>query len=162
MPKPIGKIMTTHCFVDANHASEKITRRSQTGILIFCNLAPILWFSKRQNTVESSTFGSEFTALKNLVELVTELRYKLRMFGVPIDGPTDMFCDNKAVYKNSSTPELVLRKNHHSVAYHKCYEAVASGICCIAKESSYTNLAIIFAKVLPGPRQERLLDMFTY
>ena len=94
MPKPRGNIMTTHCFVDANHAADKVTRGSQTGILIFCNRAPILWFSKRQNSVESSTFGSEFTALKNAVELVTALRYKLRMFGVPVDGPTDMFCDN--------------------------------------------------------------------
>ena len=74
-PKPRGKIMTTHCFVDGNHAADKVTRRSQTGILIFCNRAPILWFSKRQNSVESSTFGSEFTELKNAVELVTAIRY---------------------------------------------------------------------------------------
>ena len=126
--------MTTHCFVDANHASDKVTRRSQSGILIFCNRAPIMWFSKRQNSVETSTFGSEFTALKQAVELVKALRYKLRMFGVPIEGPTDMFCNNEAVYKNSSTPELVLRKKHHSIAYHMCREAVAAGICRIAKE----------------------------
>ena len=154
--------MTMHCFVDANHAADKVTMRSQTGILIFCNRAPILWFSKRQNSVESSTFGSEFTALKNAVELVTALRYKLSFFCVPVDGPTDMFCDNEAVYKNSSTPESVLRKKHHSVAYHKCCEAVASGICRIAKEDTETNLSDIFTKVLPGPRRERLLDMFTY
>ena len=101
-------------------------------------------------------------ALKNVVELFTAIRYKLRMFGVPVDGPTDMFCNNEAVYKNSSTPESVLRKNHHGVAYHKCCEAVASGICCIAKEDTDTNLEDIFTKVLTGPRQERLLDMFTY
>ena len=89
--------MTTHCFVDANHAVDNVTRRSQTGILIFCNQAPIIWFSKRQNSVESSAFGLDFTALKNAVELVTAIRYKLRMFGVPVDGPTDMFCDNEAV-----------------------------------------------------------------
>ena len=100
MPKPRVKIMTTHCFVDANHAVEKVTRRSQTGIMIFCNRAPILWFRKRQNSVESSNFGSEFAALKNVVELVTALRYKFRMFGVPIDGPIYMFCDNETVYKN--------------------------------------------------------------
>ena len=74
MPNPRGKIMTTHCFVDANHAAEKVTRRLQTGILILCNRAPILCFRKRQNSVESSTFGSEFTALKNAAELVTALR----------------------------------------------------------------------------------------
>ena len=121
--------MTTHCFIDANHAADKVTRGSQTGILIFSNQAPILCFIKRQNSVESSTFGSDFTALKNAVELVTELRYKLIMSGVPIDGPTYMLCDNKAVYKNSSTLESVLRKKHHSVSYQKCCEAVALGIC---------------------------------
>ena len=77
MPNPRGKIMTTLCFVDANHAADKVTRHSQTVILIFCNRAPILWFSKRKNSVDTSNFGSEFTALKNEVELVTELRYKL-------------------------------------------------------------------------------------
>ena len=84
------------------------------------------------------------------------------MFCVPVDSPTDMFYDNKAVYKNSSTPASVLHKKHHSVAYHKCCEAVASGIFRIDKEDTETNLADIFAKVLPGPRRERLLDMFTY
>ena len=100
--------------------------------------------------------------MKNTVDLVIALIYKLRMFGVPIDGPTDIFCDNEAVHKNASTPESVLRKKHHSVAYHKCREAVASGICRISKEDIETNLSDIFNKVLPGPRQERLLDMFTY
>ena len=74
--------------------------------------------------------------MNNAVELVTALRYKLRMFGVPVDGPTDIFCDNKAVYKNSLTPESVLRKKYYSVTYHKFREAVASGICCISKEDT--------------------------
>ena len=108
------------------------------------------------------TFGSEFTALKNAVELVTALRYKLRMFGVPIAGPTDMFCDNEAVYKNASMPASVLRKKHHSVAFHRCREGVASGTCRIAKEDTQTNLSDIFTKVLPRPQHEFLLDSFTY
>ncbi len=69
MPVPRGKYMTTHIFVDANHAGDTETRRSQTGILLFCNRAPIIWFSKRQNSVEASTFGSEFTAMNNAVEM---------------------------------------------------------------------------------------------
>ena len=43
--------------------------------------------------------------MKNYVDLIAALRYKLRMFGVPIDRSTDIFCDNEAVYKNASTPE---------------------------------------------------------
>ena len=107
-------------------------------IVIETNLlmkAPIIWFSKRQNTVEASTFGSDFQAMKNAVELTEALRYKLRMFGVPIDGPTNTFCDNEAVYKNtSSLPESTLKKEHHAIAYHFCREAVAAVQCELQKK----------------------------
>jgi hypothetical protein len=66
------------CFVDADHAGCRVTRRSHTGIIIFVNRAPILWYSKRQNTVESSTFGSEFVAMRIAIEMIECLRYKLR------------------------------------------------------------------------------------
>ena len=162
MPVPRGNPMSTHCFVDASHGSDKSTRRSQTGILIFCNRAPIIWFSKRQNTVETSTFGSEFQAMKNAVELVEAMRYKLRMFGVPIDGATNVFCDNEAVYKNTSLPESTLKKKHHAIAYHRCREAVAAETVRVAKEGTVTNLSDLFTKLLPQPRREELLDKFTY
>lgn len=162
MPEPLGNMVSTHCFVDANHAGNTSNRRSQTGILIFVNRAPVLWYSKRQNTVEASTFGSEITAMKNAIELIEGIRYKLRMFGVPIEGPTNIFCDNEAVYKNCSVPESTLKKKHHSIAYHRNREAVAAGTCRIAKEGTETNLSDLFTKALPRIRREHLLDRFTY
>ena len=162
MPVPRGNPMSTHCFVDASHGSDRATRRSQTGILLFCNKAPIIWHSKRQNTVEASTFGSEFQAMKNAVELTESLRYKLRMFGVPIDSATNIFCDNEAVYKNTTIPESTLKKKHHSIAYHRCREAVAAGTVRVAKEGTLTNLSDLFTKLLPQARREELLDKFTY
>ena len=73
-----------------------------------------------------------------------------------------MFCDNEAVYKNSSTPESVLNKKHNSVAYHACREAVASGTVRIAKEDTLTNLSDIFTKTMSKPKRESLLDLFMY
>jgi hypothetical protein len=55
--------------------------RSATGILHFLNQTPIDWFSKRQNTVETATFGSEFVAARQCTEQVYDLRYTLRMMG---------------------------------------------------------------------------------
>jgi hypothetical protein len=162
MPAPRGKPVTTHCFVDANHAGDKETRRSQTGILLFVNRAPIIWYSKRQNSVEASTFGSEFTAMKNSIELIESLRYKLRMFGVPVEGPTNVFCDNEAVCKNTTRPESVLSKKHHSISYHRGREAVAAGTIRVTKEGTGTNLSDLFTKTLPAPRRAELLDKFTY
>jgi hypothetical protein len=66
--------------------------------------------------------------------------YKLRMFGAPVEGATNFFGDNKAVYKNTSLPESTLKKKHHSMAYHRCREAVAAGTIRVAKEGTKTNL----------------------
>jgi hypothetical protein len=63
-PEPLGKAVSMTCYVDADHAGCVATRRSTTGVLIYVNNALILWHSKRQNTVEASTFGSEFIAAK--------------------------------------------------------------------------------------------------
>ena len=113
------------------------------------NRAPITWHSKRKNGVETSTFGSEFTAMKNSVELIGLLRYKLRMFGLPIEVSTDIFCENEAVYKNASMPKSHLRKKHHSILYHMSRETLNIGACSIATEDTETNLSDLFTKVLP-------------
>jgi hypothetical protein len=110
----------TSCFVDSDHAGCRLTRRSHTGVLIFVNNAPILWHSKRQNTVESSMFGSEFVALQMAVDMIEGLRYKLRMMGVPLDGSTSVFCDNEGVVKNTTAPESPLKKKHVASCYHRC------------------------------------------
>jgi uncharacterized protein len=111
-PEPRGKMVQVNCFVDADHAGNKITRRSHSGILIYLNSAPIDWYSKRQNTVESSSFGSEFIALRVATEKLKALRYKLRMMGIPIRGPANVFCDTESVVKSSTRPESTLKKKH--------------------------------------------------
>ena len=150
-PAPRGNAVTTTCFVDADHAGCRVTRHSQTGVLLFLQRAPIMWYSKRQNTVETSTFGSEFVAMKTAIEMIEAFRYKLRMMGIPLDGETNVFCDNESVFKNSTQPESVLKKKHNAVAYHRTREAQAAGLVRIAWEEGETNLADILTKLLPGP-----------
>ena len=83
-----------------------------------------MWYSKRQKTIESSTLGSEFVATRISVEMNESLRYKLQMMGVPIDGPTDCFCDNQSVANNATLPHSTLSKKHNTIAYHKVRERV--------------------------------------
>ena len=108
MPEPLGKSVHTTCFVDSNHAGNVVTRRSHTGVLIYVMNAPIIYFSKKHNTVESSTFGLDFVAMRIARDLIVLLRYKLIMFGVPLDGPTDMICDNQGLFNNRIMPQLTL------------------------------------------------------
>ena len=84
------------------------------------------------------------------------------MFGVPIEGPTNMFCDNEAVYKNVANSTPVLNKKQHSISYHYCREKVAEGVIRIAKEDSRTNLADVFTKTMAKPKREELLGNFMY
>jgi hypothetical protein len=133
-----------------------------TVVLIFVNNPPILWHSKRQNTVESSTFGSEFLVLRTAVDMIEGLQCKLRMMGIPLDLITLVFCDNEDVVKNITAPESPLKKKHVTICYHRCHEALAAGFIQLAKEDKKTNLADIFTKLLPGPRQKELLGRVLY
>jgi hypothetical protein len=157
-PEPRGLAVTTTCFVDADHAGCRETRRSHTGILLFVQRTPVIWYSKRQNTVESSTFGSEFVAMKTAVEQIEALRYKLRMMGVPLSGPTNVFCDNESVFKNATKPESVLKKKHNVIAYHRTWEAIAAGIIRVAWEDGRYNLGDILTKLMPGQRLKELIS----
>ena len=86
-PIPLGTPIQVNCFVDYDHAGDRLTRRSQSGILLFCNSAPIYWYSKKQNTVEASTYGAELVALHLAAELVVSLCCKLQMFGIQSMDP---------------------------------------------------------------------------
>ncbi len=162
LPRPRGGLVTTHCFVDASHADNKANRCSQTGILIFLNRLPVIWYSKRQNTVESSTFGSEMVALKTAVEMIQGLRFKLRSFGVPIQGPADVFCDNEAVTNAAKKPEVTLSKKHNSVAWHIVRQASAMKMCQLAWEPTSTNLADLLTKTKTRAEREAIIDRFMY
>ena len=133
-------------FTDAAFARGLVTRRSQSGIIIYINCASITWYSKQQNTVEASTFGSEFIALEVGCEINNGLRYKLRMMDVPVEGSTNVYFDNEAVVNNSSLEESTLKKKHLLVCYHKTCECYAKGAVHIGYKSIETNLADVCTK----------------
>jgi hypothetical protein len=100
--------------------------------------------------VETATFGSEFVALRVATELIEALRYKLRMFGIPIDGPTNVLCDNKTVVDNSTVPSSTLKKKHNAIWYYCVREAVAAQTIRITHVPTGQNLADMFTKPLGG------------
>jgi hypothetical protein len=70
--------------------------------------------SKKQASIESSTFGGEFTAMKQCCKYLRGLRYKLRMMGIPVTGPAYILGDNKSVLCNTSIPDSTLKKKLHT------------------------------------------------
>jgi hypothetical protein len=115
------------------------TRRSTTGILLTLGKTPIFTYSKRQNTIESSTYGAEFVAARIAIEKTLNTGTKCRMLGIRMDEPAVLLVDNKSVVINSTMPSSTLKKKHNAIAYHKVREAVAAGIVKIAHVPTKKN-----------------------
>ena len=91
-------------------------------------------------------FGPEFTMMNNEVGIIDSLSYKLRMFGVPIDGSTNIFCGNRAACVKTTWPESTLFKKHHSITNHCAREVVAAGTVVVSKEHTLINLSDLFTR----------------
>ena len=128
IPEPLGKYVTLTHFLDANLMHDMTTGKSVTGVLHLINKTPIDWFSKKQSTVETATYGSEFVAARTCVEQIIDLRTTLRYLGVPIRGTSYMFGDNQSVVNSASHPVAKLNKRHTMLSFHRVRAAVASGM----------------------------------
>ena len=124
-----------------------------------CQYSPIIWYNKRQNTAESSSFGSEFIVLRISTKMLEGLRYKFRMFRVPIDRSADLFCDNHAVVTNVSIPFSVWNKKHNSICYHRVWEAHTAGTIRVGWISGdYNKYDIGMKTTITTKRQYELLN----
>lgn len=123
------------------------TGRAVTGIILhLLNQTVIDAFSKRQPTVETATYGSEFMAARVAMEQVMELRNTLRYLGVPVAGSTYMFGDNKTVVNSSALPSSRLHKRHVLLSYHRVREAIVAGALYFIHVPGNANQADIQSK----------------
>ena len=153
--------MTLTCYVDADHARDPVTRRSVTGILLLLNNTPVAWMSKRQRTVETSTYGSELVAARIAVDLLIEMRYKLRVLGIKVEDKSILVGDNMSVVTNTTIPSSMLKKKTHACNYHRVREAVSCFIDFGHIESKQ-NVADIFTKPLERALFQPLVDAYLF
>ena len=81
------------------------------------NATPSHWHTKRQATVETATFGSEFVAARIATDQIIGLKYTLMYLGVPIRSKSYMFGDNKSVVDSASIPTSTLSKKSTLASY---------------------------------------------
>ena len=155
MPEPRGNGFIMRAKVDADHASDTVTRRSRTGFIVYLNCAPVYWLSKKQASVESSSFGSEFVAMKQCCEYLRGLRYKLRMMGIPCVGPAYIYGDNQSVLANTTIPDSTLKKKSQSIAYHFVREGSARDEWRTSYVNTHENESDLLTKILPSGEKRR-------
>ncbi len=158
MPPPLGKDVDLCMMLDSDHAGEKRTQRSRTGSIIFCNLAPVIWLSKQQVTIETSIFGAEFVAMKHGIKTLRGLRYKIHMMSTPLSGPTYVYGDNMSQVTNSSRPESTLKKKCNSICYHAIRELVAIVETLLMHIRTGENLADFLTKTTSGAKRRKLVS----
>ena len=95
--------------------------------------------------------------MRQAIDLIDALRYKLRMMGVELDDATKIFCDNESVVKSTTRPESTLKKKHNAINYHRAREAQAAGYIRIGWIDGKVNPADVFTKVIVGQHRYELL-----
>ena len=101
---------------------------------------------KRQSTVETATYGSEFVAARTAVDQIIDIRTTLQYLGVPVSDKSYMFGDNRSVVTSSTIPNSTISKRHHLASYHRVREAIAAKYISFHWKDGKSNLADILSK----------------
>ena len=141
MLKPLGKLVHMTHFLDANLMHDLLT-----GILTLLNQTPTDWYSKKQATVETATYGSEFVTSRTSVERDIDLRTTLRYLGVPVHKLAYMFGDNESVVNSSTTPYAKLHKRRSALCFHRAREAIAARVIAYYHVRSEANVSDMLSK----------------
>ena len=104
------------------------------------------WHTKRQSTVETATFGSEFVAARIVTDQIIDLRYTLMYVGVPVRSKSYMFGENKSVVDSASILASTLSKKSTLASYHRVREAIAAGYLQFNWKDGKSNPAEILSK----------------
>ena len=129
-----------------------VTGRAVTAILHIINGTLTDWYCKRQATVETAMYGSEFVAGRIAVDQIVDVRYTLMYLGVPIRSISFMFGDKKSVITSSTIPNSLLSRSHHISAYHRVREAIGSKYIRFIWKDGKTNPADILSKLWEFPQ----------
>ena len=101
--------------------------------------------------------------MKQVVEYVRGLRYKLRMMGIPCDEPVYVYGDNMLVLNNTTVPASTLKKKINSLLYHFVCEGCARDEWRTAYVNTHLNCADLPTKCLPaGLKRSGFIRKFLY
>ena len=140
MPEPLGKVVGPTTIMDVNLNHCLATGTSLTGCLHLVNRTPVDWYSKKQATVETATYGSEFVVAQTATERIMDIRQTLWYLGAPI-GSKSFFGDNRSVVTSATLPNSTLTKHHYIHVFHRVRKAIAAKLMAFYCIQSAYNLS---------------------
>ncbi|KAL0290400.1 UNVERIFIED_CONTAM: hypothetical protein Scaly_2671900 [Sesamum calycinum] len=128
---------------------EHFSRRSLIGFCVFFGIVHVSWKTKKQPTVSWSTAKAEYHSMAATVCEIRWITYLLQDFGISLDLPDTLYCDNKAVLHITANPVFHEHRKHIEIDCHIVQHAYKAGLIVLSYIRSGDQLAFLFTKVLP-------------
>lgn len=145
-------------YSDADWGTYINSRQSLTGYCIFLGPTLLSWRCKKQQTVCASSDESEYRALSSTVREILWLTYLLPEFGITLNLPVPLYCDNDAALHITQNHVFHERTKHLDIDCHLARENYKAGIITPLPIATVDQPADIFTKSLSGPRFRSLLS----
>jgi hypothetical protein len=145
-PKPLGRRVTLVHYFDANLMHDVLSGKAVTGCVHLANKTPIMWYSKKQATSETATYGAEFVSGRTCIEQVIDLRNTFRYLGVPINDISYVFGDNETMINSATDPGARLNKRHNILSFHFVRSMISRGFIAMHHIRSHNNLSDVLTK----------------
>jgi hypothetical protein len=137
-------------FVDSDGSGDLDGLKSTGGYVFEVNGGPVLWGSKKQSCVATSTVQAEFIASSTAVKEATWLRGLMSELDIPV-WKVRLHCDSTGCIANLKNPVNSKYTKHLAIAFHHAREDVIHGNIDLKYIPSAENVADIFTKALPVP-----------
>ena len=147
---------------DSDHAGYKATQCPQNVFMTYVNMALINWLSKKQPTIESSVFGSEFVAMDTGMSALCGIIHKFLIVGMSLTGPSYIYGDNMSVIKNTQKPESTPKKKNNSIFYHAMRESIVMGELITSHIPTNSNLYDMLTNTSFGKNNRGMVEGLLY
>jgi hypothetical protein len=138
-------------YADADYAGDKESRKSTTGMVVLFNGTPVMWLSKLQPVIATSTAEAEYIAAATAVKEGLWLRQLLGALQGKVE-PVALYCDNQSAITliQQRTAGTQGRTRHVDTQFHFVRERFMRGDITVGFVPSEDQRADIMTKPLVG------------
>lgn len=156
------KFKSIEAFTDSDWAEDRVDRKSSSGILCLVNSAAVIWRSKKQSIVATSSAEAEYVALSQTVKELVWLRRLCESFDIKHNGPIIVNCDSQSAIAMVTKPKLGGRTKHIDVKYHHVKDAVSTGVIELHYIRSEDNIADVLTKPLGKNKMKQFRELLGF